>query len=132
MPHTDPISDMFTRIRNAQSAGHKNVSVPASKIKQKILEVMAREGIIEQFRAMKDNGKSFFNVIVKYRASGEPLIRVIKRVSRPGLRKYYGYKEIPKIKSGFGMSIISTSKGLMSDSEARANKIGGEIICSLY
>jgi len=123
---------MFTRIRNAQHANHKNVKIPASNVKQKILEIMAQEGYVGPFRIMKDNGKSFFDVEIKYKPSGEPAIKNIQKVSIPGRRVYSSYDSIPKVRSGFGIMILSTSKGILTDKKAKQEKIGGELICSIY
>lgn len=132
MPHTDPISDMITRINNAAGAGHKNVAIPASKIKQSIIELLVREGYLSKFRPMKDQGKAFFDVELKYKASGEPAITGFKRMSKPGLRVYRGSNQIPRVRRGYGAVILSTSKGILTDKQARKDKIGGELLCSIY
>jgi small subunit ribosomal protein S8 len=132
MPHTDPISDLMTRIRNAFKAGLKNVTVPASSEKTKILEIMIKEGYVGSFRMMKDKGKSFLDIELKYKADGTSSITSLKRLSKPGLRRYSGYKKIPIVKNGLGIVILSTPRGIMSDRMARKEKLGGELICSIF
>lgn len=125
----DPISDMLTRIRNGQSANKVSVTMPNSKQKVNIAEVLKSEGYITDYSTSTDT-KSTLTVILKY-YQGQPVIEKIKRVSRPGLRIFKSKDELPSINGGLGISIISTSKGLMSDSQARAAGHGGEVICSV-
>ena len=132
MSHTDPIGDLLTRIRNASTARHKNVAIPASMMKTKILEILVAEGYVKSLRAMKNKGKSFIDVELRYRAGGEPMITGIKRLSKPGLRIYCGYREIPRVRSGYGVSLLSTPKGIITDKTARQDKVGGELIFSIY
>jgi small subunit ribosomal protein S8 len=129
MSMSDPISDMMTRIRNAQLAGKTNVVMPSSKIKVAIAEVLKDEGYIEEFGVIAaEGGKATLEIVLKY-YSGRPVIENIQRVSRPGLRVYKGSEDIPKVMNGLGIAIVSTSKGLMTDRKARANGIGGEVLC---
>jgi len=125
---TDPISDMLTRIRNAQASGKTTVSIPASKLKAAIAQVLKDEGYVEDFAVHANEGKPVLEVNLKYYA-GSPVIEKIERVSRPGLRIYKGAQEIPKVMNGLGVAIVSTSKGVMTDRKARATGIGGEVLC---
>jgi len=128
----DPIGDMFTRIRNAQMRLMATVEMPASNFRIKILEVLKEEGfIINYFIEKKENNKKTLKVDLKY-YEGVPVIKEIKRVSKPGRRVYSRALSIPKIQNGLGLAIISTPKGVMSDSQARKNNIGGEIICRVF
>jgi small subunit ribosomal protein S8 len=125
----DHVSDMITRIRNGQRAGHRSVLVTASKLNKNVLEVLTREGLIEGFEAAKDaNDHDAIKVNLKYFASGRPVISRAVRVSRPGCRKYSRTEKLPKVSSGLGISIVSTSKGVFADHEARKLKVGGEVI----
>ncbi len=128
----DPIGDMFTRIRNGQMRSMTTVEIPASNFRLKILDVLKAEGfIINYFIEKKENNKKILKVDLKY-FEGTPVIKEIKRVSKPGRRVYSRALSIPKIQNGLGLAIISTPKGVMSDSEARKNNIGGEIICRVF
>lgn len=127
MSMSDPVADMLTRIRNGQSAGKVDVAMPASKVKQAIAKVLKDEGYIKDFSVSAD-AKSELTVSLKY-FDGRPVIDSIKRVSRPGLRIYKNKDELPKVLNGLGIAIISTSKGVMTDREARAAGHGGEVIC---
>ena len=129
MSMNDPISDMLTRIRNAQMAEKATVSMPASKLKVAIAEVLKDEGYVDDFKVEQGvANKATLQIGLKY-YSGRPVIEKIQRVSRPGLRIYKGSDEIPKVMNGLGIAIVSTSKGLMTDRKARANGIGGEVLC---
>ncbi|MDD4977544.1 MAG: 30S ribosomal protein S8 [Gallionella sp.] len=129
MSMSDPISDMLTRIRNAQMAEKATVSMPSSKMKVAIAEVLKEEGYVDGFSVVKsEGGKANLEIGLKY-YSGRPVIEKIQRISRPGLRIYKGSSDIPKVMNGLGIAIVSTSKGLMTDRKARANGIGGELLC---
>lgn len=129
MSMSDPISDMLTRIRNAQLAEKATVSMPSSKLKAAIAEVLKEEGYIDGFNIVKtEGGKATLEIGLKYYA-GNSVIEKIQRVSRPGLRIYKGSSEIPQVMNGLGIAIVSTSKGLMTDRKARANGVGGEVLC---
>ena len=130
MTMQDPISDLLTRIRNAQMAGHDSVAIPNSKIKQSILEVLQDEGFINGYSAT-DEVKSALTVELKYH-DGAPVIEEIHRVSRPGLRIYKESGELPQVRGGLGVAIISTNKGVMTDKKARAAGIGGEVLCTVF
>ena len=128
MSMTDPIADFLTRIRNGQSSGKPAVNVPASKVKLAIAKVLKEEGYIEDFSAAVQEGKATLAVQLKY-YQGRPVIDRLERVSRPGLRVYRGKDELPSILGGLGVAIVSTSQGVMSDRQARANGHGGEVLC---
>jgi small subunit ribosomal protein S8 len=128
MSMTDPIADFLTRIRNGQSSGKTEVQVPASKVKLSIAKVLKDEGYIEDFQSTELDGKPTLNVQLKY-YQGRPVIDRLERVSRPGLRVYKGKDELPSILGGLGVAIVSTSKGVMTDRQARASGHGGEVIC---
>jgi small subunit ribosomal protein S8 len=129
MSMSDPISDMLTRIRNAQLAEKTIVAMPSSKLKVAIAEVLKDEGYVDGFSVVSgESGKATLEIGLKY-YSGRPVIEKIQRISRPGLRIYKGSEDIPKVMNGLGIAIVSTSKGLMTDRKARANGIGGEVLC---
>ncbi|MBA3024511.1 MAG: 30S ribosomal protein S8 [Pseudomonadota bacterium] len=128
MSMSDPIADMLTRIRNAQMAEKTIVAMPSSKIKAAIAKVLQDEGYVDGFKVMENDGKPMLEIGLKYYAD-RPVIEKIQRVSRPGLRVYKGSEDIPHVMNGMGIAIVSTSKGLMTDHKARANGIGGEVLC---
>ena len=128
MSMQDPISDMLTRIRNGQMRNKVNVSLPASKVKKAIANVLKDEGYIEDFSIEENNGKPLLNIELKYYA-GEPVIENIQRASRPGLRVYKSSNNLPKVMNGLGVAIVTTSKGVMTDIKARAEGVGGEVLC---
>ena len=128
MSMSDPIADMLTRIRNAQMVGHTEVAMPASRLKASIAKVLKDEGYIEDF-ALRDNGvKKELRIGLKYYAS-RPVIERLERVSKPGLRVYRGRDDIPRVMNGLGVAILSTSRGVMTDRKARADGVGGEVLC---
>ncbi|MFL4470012.1 30S ribosomal protein S8 [Tateyamaria armeniaca] len=129
---TDPIADMLTRIRNSQMRGKSVVSTPASKLRVRVLEVLADEGYIRGFEEIKgEDGHPAIEISLKY-YEGEPVIRELKRVSKPGRRVYMGVNDIPSVRQGLGVSIVSTSKGVMSDANARSQNVGGEVLCTIF
>lgn len=128
MSMSDPIADMLTRIRNAQMVNKTEVSMPSSKVKSAIAEVLKDEGYIEAFSVDSVDGKNVLKVQLKYYA-GRPVIERIQRISKPGLRVYKGSQEIPKVMNGLGVTILSTSKGVMTDRKAQAAGVGGELLC---
>jgi len=132
MSMTDPIADMLTRIRNAIQARHAEVTMPASKVKAEIAKILKEEGYIKDFATVKAEKFNHLKVTLKYSASKESSISNIKRISKPGLRKYVGKEDIPRILNGLGVAIISTSGGLMSDKKAKELGVGGEILCTVY
>ena len=132
MSFSDPIGDMITRIRNAQLRASHNVNIPNSKFRARILDVLKQEGYISDYKLSPDSkNKSTLQVDLKY-SNGLPVIKEIKRISKPGRRVYSRANSIPKIQNGLGLAILSTSKGVMSDSDARKNNLGGEIICRVF
>ena len=132
MAMTDPIADMLTRIRNANSVNHEKVDIPGSKIKTAIAEVLKQEGFIKDFSFTEDNKQGILTVFLKYGPSREKVITGIQRISRPGLRQYAKRKELPRVLGGLGIAIISTSKGIMSDKHARKAGLGGEVIAYVW
>jgi small subunit ribosomal protein S8 len=133
MSFTDPIGDMLTRVRNASSARHEKVLVPASNLKARIAEVLKAEGFILDYVLHKDDShQGAITILLKYGQDREPAISDIKRVSKPGLRRYVDTGQIPRVLNGMGIAILSTSKGVMVDREARKQKVGGELICTVW
>jgi small subunit ribosomal protein S8 len=129
---TDPISDYLTRIRNAQQAGHRRVDIPASTMKRAITQILLDKGYIQRYLDIDDNLQGLIRIFLKYDHYGLPVIKRISRVSRPGLRKYCGFNEIPRVHNGLGIAILTTSRGVMTDKEARRLRLGGEILCYVY
>ena len=131
---TDPIADLLTRIRNAIMAGHKVVEAPASNLKKEVAKILFEKGYILSYKVIDGDGpQGVLKIALKYNTkSKKPAIKTIKRVSRPGLRQYIGVDEMPRVLNGLGIAIISTSKGLMTDKEAKKEKIGGEVLCYVY
>jgi|SRR5688500_13093335 small subunit ribosomal protein S8 len=133
MSMTDPIADMLTRIRNACGAKHRRVDMPASKVKTEIARILKDNNFIQDYRMLEtEEGRPLLRVVLKYAQGGQPVIRELKRVSSPGLRKYVGVKEIPRVRNGLGMAILSTSQGLMSDRQARQSRTGGELLALVW
>ena len=132
MSMTDPIADMLTRIRNACGSKHRRVDMPVSKIKTEIARILKEENFIQDFQTiLTDDGRKLLRVRLKY-AGGTPVIRDLQRVSTPGLRRYVGVGEIPRVRNGLGVAILSTSRGLMSDRQARAQRTGGELLALVW
>ena len=132
MTMTDPIADMLTRIRNACGSKHRRVDMPTSKVKVEMARILKEHSYIQDFRVLDaETGQRILRVILKY-AGGEPVIRELRRVSTPGLRKYVGVTEIPRVRNGLGMAILSTSNGLMSDAQARRAHTGGELLALVW
>jgi small subunit ribosomal protein S8 len=129
---TDPIADMLTRIRNANKAKFEKVDIPSSKIKVSIAKILKEEGYIRNFSVVTDNKQGVLQITMKYEGKGGAVISEIKRVSKPSCRTYVDKDEIPMIRSGLGLAILSTSKGIMSDKEARRQQVGGEVICTFW
>ncbi|HXX31068.1 MAG TPA: 30S ribosomal protein S8 [Myxococcaceae bacterium] len=132
MPVNDPVGDMLTRIRNASRARHDKVVIPASKLKMQIAQVLKSEGFIADFVEHRSGPQGEITVLLKYGKDRSPGITGIRRVSRPGLRRYVPVRDIPKVLGGLGTSILSTSKGILADGEARRQNVGGELICTVY
>ena len=131
MSLSDPIGDMLARIKNSQMRSHKNVELPSSKFKIKIAEVLKDEGFIIDFKTDSEGSKTYLDIILKY-SYGNPVINSIERVSKPGRRIFSSAESLPKINNGLGIAIVSTPKGVMTDVDARKNKLGGEIICKVF
>ncbi|WP_118974474.1 30S ribosomal protein S8 [Taibaiella koreensis] len=130
---TDPIADFLTRVRNAQMARHRIVEIPASNLKKRITEILYDKGYILKYKFEDDNKQGLIKIALKYNAeTKEPAIRSLERVSRPGLRQYAKPSDIRRVKSGLGVAIVSTSKGVMTDKEARAQNVGGEVLCQIW
>lgn len=132
MAISDPIADMLTRIRNANSAGHKTVEMPASKEKKAIADILLAEGYIKRVDYTEDNKQGIIKITLKYGENKEKVIAGLKRISKPGLRVYTGKDDIPKVLNGLGVAIISTSKGVITDREARTTGVGGEVMCYVW
>ncbi len=132
MQITDPIADMLTRIRNANSAKHETVDIPASNMKKAIAEILNEEGYIKSYQIIEDGKQGVIRIALKYSPSKERVISGLKRVSKPGLRIYAGAEELPRVLKGLGIAIISTSKGIMTDKAARKENIGGEVLAFIW
>ena len=132
MQITDPVADMLTRIRNANTAKHESVDVPASNLKKAIAKILLDEGYIKSYEVVKDGTQGVIRIQLKYLAGKEKVISGLRRVSKPGLRVYAGADELPRVLKGLGIAIISTSKGVMTDKAARANHVGGEVLAFVW
>ena len=132
MSMTDPIADMLTRIRNANTAKHESVDVPASNLKKAIAKILLDEGYIKSYEVVEDGTQGIIRIQLKYLAGKEKVISGLRRVSKPGLRVYAGADELPRVLKGLGIAIISTSKGVMTDKAARANHVGGEVLAFVW
>ena len=132
MQMSDVIADMLTRIRNANDAKHATVDIPASKMKKSIADILVEEGYVKSYTVIDDGKQGVIRVALKYTAGKQKVISGIKRVSKPGLRIYAGYEDMPKVMNGLGIAIVSTSKGIMTDKKARATKIGGEVLAFVW
>ncbi|HIE51756.1 MAG TPA: 30S ribosomal protein S8 [Armatimonadetes bacterium] len=129
---TDPIADMLTRIRNANRMKHKTVEIPASKVKIQIVRILQREGYIRSYRILRDHKQGVIRIKLKYGPEGEQVITNLQRVSKPGRRIYVRCREIPRVRAGLGIAILSTPKGIMTDEEARRRHVGGEVLCYVW
>ena len=132
MGMTDPVADMLTRIRNGSKAGKKWVDIPGSKMKRELARILADEKFIDKFRYIEDAKQGEIRVFLRYDFDEKPMIRGIKRISTPGLRKYSRATDLPRVLNGLGIAIISTSSGVMTDRDARKNGVGGEIVCYVW
>ena len=132
MQMSDVIADMLTRIRNANDAKHATVDIPASKMKKSIADILVEEGYVKSYTVIDDGKQGVIRVTLKYAQGKQKVISGIKRVSKPGLRIYAGYEDMPKVMNGLGIAIVSTSKGIMTDKKARATKIGGEVLAFVW
>jgi len=130
---TDPIADFLTRIRNAQMAGHRIVEIPASNLKKRMTEILYEQGYILKYKFEEDNKQGLIKIALKYDPiSKQPAIRALERISRPGLRQYAKPAEIKRVINGLGVAILSTSKGVLTDKQAKAENVGGEVLCHIY
>ena len=132
MNTTDPIADMLTRIRNASNSKHKTVDIPASNMKRAIAEILFKEGYIKSFEDIKDDTQGIIRITLKYDEKGAKVISGLKRISKPGLRVYSSKDELPKVLNGLGIALISTSKGIKTDKEARKENLGGEVLAYIW
>ncbi len=129
---TDPVADLLTRIRNANVVRHEKLEVPASNIKKQIAEILKREGFIRDFEYIEDNKQGVIRIFLKYGANNERVITGLKRISKPGLRVYAKATEVPRVLGGLGIAIVSTSKGIMTDKDARQQQVGGEVLAYVW
>ncbi len=130
---TDPISDFLTRVRNALMAGHRVVDIPSTSLKENMTKILLDQGFIMGYKVVEQNPQNILKIALKYdKMSKASVIQGLKRVSRPGLRQYKGAGELPRVKNGLGVAIVSTSKGVMSDKQARKENVGGEVLCYVY
>ena len=132
MSMTDPIADMLTRLRNATMVRHDRTDVPASKMKLEIAKILKQEGYIRTFKLIEEGTQGVLRIYLKYSPDGEPVIHGIQRVSKPGLRVYRGVQELPKVRNGLGVAVVSTSRGVVTDEQARRLGVGGEILCEIW
>jgi len=132
MKTSDPLSDLFTRLRNGMRAGHDRVDVPASRLKEAVLKVLENEGFVASYRREEKDGRPVLRVGLKYDGEGEPIVAGIERVSRPGRRVYAKADAIPAVLGGLGISIVSTSRGIVTDKQARKERLGGEVLCNVW
>ena len=132
MQMSDVIADMLTRIRNANDAKHATVDIPASKMKKAIADILVEEGYVKSYQIIEDGKQGTIRVTLKYEGNKQKVLRGIRRVSKPGLRIYAGYEDMPKVMNGLGIAIVSTSKGIMTDKKARAAKVGGEVLAFVW
>ena len=132
MQMSDVIADMLTRIRNANDAKHATVDIPASNMKKAIADILVEEGYVKGYQIIEDGKQGTIRVTLKYEGNKQKVLRGVRRVSKPGLRIYAGYEDMPKVMNGLGIAIVSTSKGIMTDKKARANKIGGEVLAFVW
>ncbi|MBO1005195.1 30S ribosomal protein S8 [Pseudogracilibacillus auburnensis] len=132
MVMTDPIADMLTRIRNANVVRHEKLELPASKVKAEIADILKREGYVRDYEVIKDDKQGVLRIFLKYGANDERVITGLKRISKPGLRVYAKANEVPRVLNGLGTAIVSTSKGVLSDKEARAQAVGGEVLAYIW
>ena len=128
----DPITDLLNRLRNGMRAGHERVDIPASRVKESLVKVLAEEGYVASWRRVEEKGRPLLRVGLKYDADGEPIVNGLERVSRPGRRVYAPAKAIPEVLGGLGISIVSTSRGILTGRQAREARLGGEILCNVW
>ena len=132
MSMTDPVSDFLTRIRNATSVRHDRTDVPASKMKLEIAKILKQEGYIRTFKMIEEGPQGTIRIYLKYADDGESVIHGLRRISKPGLRVYRGVEELPKVRNGLGVAVISTNRGVVTDEQARGLQVGGEVLCEIW
>jgi small subunit ribosomal protein S8 len=132
MSMTDPVSDMLTRIRNATTVRHDRTDVPASKMKLEIAKILKQEGFIRTFKLLEEGPQGLIRIYLKYADDGEPAIHGVRRVSKPGRRVYRGADELPKVRNGLGVAVVSTNRGVVTDEQARGLRVGGEVLCEVW
>ncbi len=132
MSMTDPVSDFLTRIRNAAAVRHDRMDVPASKMKLEIAKILKKEGYIRTFKMIEEGPQGTIRIYLKYADDGESVIHGLRRVSKPGLRVYRGVEELPKVRNGLGVAVISTNRGVVTDEQARGLQVGGEVLCEIW
>ncbi|MBS5788750.1 MAG: 30S ribosomal protein S8 [Clostridioides difficile] len=132
MTMTDPIADMLTRVRNANMVKHETVDVPASNMKKEIARILLEEGFIRGYDVIEDGKQGIIRIQLKYGQEGDRVIQGLKKISKPGMRVYAAHDEIPKVLNGLGISVISTSKGILTDKQARNENVGGEVVCYVW
>ena len=132
MSMTDPVSDFLTRIRNATSVRHDRADAPASKMKLEIAKILKQEGYIRTFKMIEEGPQGTLRIYLKYADDGEPVIHGLRRVSRPGLRVYRGVEDLPRVRNGLGVAVISTNRGVVTDEQARGLQVGGEVLCEIW
>jgi len=132
MSMTDPVSDMLTRIRNATTVRHDRADIPASKVKLEIAKILKQEGYIRTFKTLEEGPQGLIRVYLKYADDGEPVIHGLSRVSKPGRRVYRGADDLPKVRNGLGVAVVSTNRGVLTDEQARSLRVGGEVLCEIW
>jgi small subunit ribosomal protein S8 len=132
MSMTDPIADLLTRIRNATMVRHDRMDVPASKMKLEIAKILKQEGFIRTFKLLEEGPQGLIRIYLKYAEDGEPAIHGLRRVSTPGRRVYRGVSDLPKVRSGLGVAVVSTNRGVLTDEQARSLRVGGEVLCEIW
>jgi len=132
MSMTDPVSDLLTRIRNATSVRHDRTDVPASKMKLEIAKILKQEGYIRTFKVIEEGPQGTIRIYLKYADDGEPVIHGLRRISKPGRRVYRGVGDLPKVRNGLGVAVISTNRGVVTDEQARGLQVGGEVLCEIW
>ncbi len=132
MSMTDPVADLLTRIRNATSVRHDRMDVPASKMKLEIAKILKQEGYIRTFKMIEEGPQGTIRIYLKYADDGEPVIHGLRRISKPGRRIYRGVNDLPKVRNGLGVAVVSTNRGVLTDEQARGLQVGGEIVCEIW
>lgn len=132
MSMTDPISDLLTRVRNATTVRHDRTDIPASKMKLEVAKILKQEGFIRTFKVLEEGPQGLIRIYLKYAEDGEPAIHGLRRVSRPGRRVYRGVEDLPKVRNGLGVAVVSTNRGVLTDEQARSLRVGGEVLCEIW